>query len=162
MQNVLVDDRRIWVDLYVSQLFIKRVYRSGAFLLAHNLSHGLTTSGQIILIERTGGMPEVAVASAVVMILKPHESTGMMMAGAIEASRMRWYSISGVLRIHPEGTVTGTNGGRASVQGRCRLAKGGSVGAAEAGTWDDKGGQTAIVTVTDFVTGGANGSPSNP
>ena len=25
MQNVLVDDRRIWVDLYVSQLFIKRV-----------------------------------------------------------------------------------------------------------------------------------------
>ncbi len=25
MQNVLVDDRRIWVDLYVSQLFFKRV-----------------------------------------------------------------------------------------------------------------------------------------
>jgi hypothetical protein len=101
-------------------------------------------------------MPEVAVVSAVVMILKPHGSTGMTMAGAIEARRMRWYSISGLLKTHPEGTVTVTNGGRAGIQGRCRLAKEGSVGAAEAGTWDDKRGQTAIVTVTDFVTGGAN------
>ncbi len=102
-------------------------------------------------------MPEVAVVSAVVMILKPQESTGMTMAGAIEVRRMGWYSISGMLRIHPEGTVT--NGGRADVQGQGRLAKEGSVGAAEAGTWDGRGGpQTAIgtVTETDFVTGGAN------
>jgi hypothetical protein len=99
------------------------------------------------------------VASAVVMILKQHRSTGMMMTGAIEARRMRWYSISGMLRIHPEGTVTVTNGGRAEVQGQGHLTKEGSVGAAEAGTWDDRGGpQTAIgsVSVTDFVTGGAN------
>lgn len=96
-------------------------------------------------------MPEVAVVSAVVMILKPHKSTGMTMAGAIEARRIRWCSISG---IHPEGIVTVTNGGRAGVQGRGRLAREGSIGAAEAGTWDDGGGpQTAIVTVTDFVTG---------
>lgn len=104
-------------------------------------------------------MPEVAVASAVVMILKPRGSTGIMMAGVIEAHRTRWYSISGTLRIHLEGTVTVTNGGRADVQGQSRLAKEGSVGAAEAGTWDDRGGpQTAIgtVTETDFVTGGAN------
>jgi hypothetical protein len=107
-------------------------------------------------------MPEVAVASAVVMILKPHGSTGMMMAGVIEAGRMRWYSISGILRIHPECTVTATNGGRADVQGQGRLTKEGSIGAAEAGTWDDRGGpQTAIgtVTETDFVTGGANRMP---
>jgi len=102
-------------------------------------------------------MPEEAVASAVVMILKPHESTGMTMAGAIEARRMRWYLISGNLRTHPEGTVSVMNGARANVQGQGRLAKEGSVGAAEAGTWDDRGGpQTAIGTVTDFVTGGAN------
>jgi hypothetical protein len=104
-------------------------------------------------------MPEVAVASAVVMILKLHGSTGMAMAGVIEARRMRCYSISGMLRIHLEGTVTATNGGRADVQGQGRLANEGSAGAAEAGTWDDRGGpQTAIgtVTETDFVTGGAN------
>ena len=102
-------------------------------------------------------MPEVAVVSAVVMILKPHGGTGMTMAGAIEARHMRWYSISGLPRIHPEGTMTVTNGGRADVQGRGRLAKEGNIGVAEAGTWDDRGGpQTAIVTVTDFVTGGAN------
>ena len=100
-------------------------------------------------------MPGVAVVSAVVMILKQHESTGMTMAGAIEARRMRWYSISGMPRIHPEGTVTVTNGGRADVRGQGRLAKGGSVGTAEAGTWGG-GPQTASVTVTDFVTGGAN------
>jgi hypothetical protein len=139
-----------------------------AFLLAHNRSHDLTISGQIILLEgikRDAGMPEVAVASAVVRILKPHGGTGMMMTGVIEAGRMRWYSISGMLRIHPEGTVTATKGGHAGVQGQGRLAIEGSVGAAEAGTWDDRGGpQTAIVTVTgteteaetDFVTGGAN------
>ena len=102
-------------------------------------------------------MPEVAVASAVVMILRPHESTGMTMAGAIEASRMRWYSTAGMPRIHLEGTVIATNGGLANVRGQGRLTKEGSVGAAEAGMWDDKGGpQTAIGTVTDFVTGGAN------
>jgi len=95
----------------------------------------------------------MAVASAVVMILKLHENTGMAMAGAIEARRMRCYSISGM----PEGTATVTNGERANVQGQSRLAKEGSVGAAEAGTWDDRGGpQTAIGTGTDFVTGGAN------
>jgi hypothetical protein len=80
----------------------------------------------------------------------------MMMAAAIEVRRMRWYSTSG---IHPEGTVTVTNGGRADVRGQGRLTKGGSVGAAEAETWDDRGGpQTATVTgtVTDFVTGGAD------
>ncbi len=104
-------------------------------------------------------MPEVAVASAVGMILKPHGSTGMIMTGAIEAHRIRWYSISGMLRIHLESTVTMTNGGRTDVQGQGRLTKEGSVGAAEAGTWDDRGGpQTAIGTVkeTDFVIGGAN------
>lgn len=105
-------------------------------------------------------MHEVAVGSAVVTILRPHKSTGMMVAGAIEARRMRWYSISGVLRIHPEGTVSVMNGGRTGVQGRCRLMKEGSVSVAEAGTWDVKGGQMGIVTVTDFVTGGANESLS--
>jgi hypothetical protein len=111
------------------------------------------------MIKRDAGMPEVAVASAVVMILKPHGSTGITRAGVIEARRTRWYSISGTLRIHLEGTVTVTNGGHANVQGQGRLTKEGSVGAAEAGTWDDRGGpQTAIGTVreTDFVTGGAN------
>lgn len=98
-------------------------------------------------------MAEVAVASAVVMTLKPHGSTGITTAGVIEARRMRWYSISGM--IHPEGAVTVTNGGRADVQGQDRLANGGKGGAAEAGTWDDRGGpQSATVTVT--VTGGAN------
>jgi hypothetical protein len=102
-------------------------------------------------------MPGVAVVSAVVMTLKPQGSTGMMVAGAIEARRMRCYSISGMLRTHPDGTVTVTNGGRANVQGQGRLAKEGSGGAAEAGTWDDRGGpQTAIGTGSDFVTGGAN------
>jgi len=89
-------------------------------------------------------MPEVAVALAVVMILKPRGSTGMAMAGAIEVRRMRWYSISG---IHPEGTVTVTNEGHADVRGQGRLMKEGSGGVAEAGTWGDGGGpQTAIVT----------------
>jgi hypothetical protein len=111
----------------------------------------------MILFRRAAEMSEVAVVSAVVMILKPHRSTGIMTSGAIEARRMRWYSISGILKIHPEGTVTAMNGGRADVQGQGRLVKGGSIGAAEAGTWDDGGGpQTAIGTVTDFVTGGAN------
>ena len=101
-------------------------------------------------------MPEVAVALAVVMILKRHGSTGITMAGVIEARRMRWYSISRMLRIHPEGAATVTNGGRTDVQGQGRLAKEGSGGAAEAGTWDDRGGpQKATVTVTDFVTDGA-------
>ena len=97
--------------------------------------------------------------SADVMILKPHESTGIAMADAIEARRMKCYSISGILRIHLEGTVTVTNGGHADVQDQGHLAKEGSASEAEAGTWDDRGGpQTAVETVTetDFVTGGAN------
>jgi hypothetical protein len=106
-------------------------------------------------------MPGVAVVSAVVMISKPHGGTGMMMAGVIKTRPMRWYSIFGM--IHPEGAVTVAKGGHTDVQGQGRLAREGSVGAAEAGTWDDRGGpQTAIgtvtgtETVTDFVTGGAN------
>lgn len=95
-------------------------------------------------------MPDVAVVSAVVMILRPHGSTGMTMAGAIEARPIRWYSIS-----HHD-IVAVMNGGHANVQGRGRLTKGGSVGAAEAGMRAAGGPQTAIVTVTDIVTGDAN------
>ena len=68
------------------------------------------------------------------------------------------FEYPGVKRFIPEGTVTVTTGGRANVQGQGRLTKEGSVGAAEAGTWDDRVSrpQTAIGTVTDFVTGDAN------
>lgn len=84
-------------------------------------------------------MPEVAVALVVVMILKRQGNTGTTMAGAIEARRMRWYSISGMLRIHPEGAAAVTNGRRADVQGQGRLTKEESRSAAEAGTWGDRG-----------------------
>lgn len=96
----------------------------------------------------------VAVALAVLMVWKRHESTEK--ARAIGVHHMGWYSISGMLRIHREGTVTAMNGGLADVQGQGPLAKDRSEDEAKAGTWGGRAGpQAAIVTVTGIVTGGA-------
>ena len=98
--------------------------------------------------------PGVAVASAVLMVLRRHESTEK--GREIGVHHMGWYSISGTLRIHHEGTMTVTNGGLADVQGQGPLAKGRSEDEAKVGTWGGRAGpQAAIVTVTGFVTGGA-------
>jgi hypothetical protein len=80
---------------------------------------------------------QVAVASAVVMILRRRVSTEMarLMAGATGAHRMGWYSISGMLGIPPESTVTVTNGGPANAQGQDQghLGQDRSKGEAKAG-----------------------------
>jgi hypothetical protein len=94
---------------------------------------------------------QVAVASAVVMILRRH--VGTEMARATGAHRMGWYSISGMLGIPLESAVTVTSGVPANVQdqGQGHLGQERSDGEAKAGTL----GGGAIVTVTDIVTDGA-------
>ena len=42
MQNVLVDDRRIWVDLYAPITFIHPWYANINIPIAHNPSHAST------------------------------------------------------------------------------------------------------------------------
>jgi hypothetical protein len=76
----------------------------------------------------------VAVALAVVMILKPHAGTGMVRV--IAAHRMAWYSTSSLTGTHPEGTATATKGDPADAQGQGqgRLVNDMSGGEAIAGT----------------------------
>lgn len=97
------------------------------------------------------------------MILKRRDGTGM--AHAIGVHPMGWYSISETKGIHPESTVTATNGEPANVQGqgqgRLVNVNDESGGGAKAGT--RTGGeepQMAIVTVTvtGFVIGDARRS----
>jgi hypothetical protein len=98
----------------------------------------------------------VAVASAVVMILKQHG--GIEMANVIKARHMAWCSISRRIEIHPENAVTVMKEGPADAQGRGqgRLANDMSGGEAEAGTrTGEREPKIAIVTVTGIVTGGA-------
>jgi len=76
----------------------------------------------------------VAVALAVVMILKPHAGTGMVRV--IGAHRTAWYSTSRLTGTHPEGTVTAMKGDPADAQGQGqgRLVNDVSGGEAIAGT----------------------------
>jgi hypothetical protein len=74
----------------------------------------------------------VAVALAVVMILKPLAGTGMVRM--IGTHRMAWYSTTRLTGTHPEGTVTAMKGDPADAQGQGRLVHDVSGGEAVAGT----------------------------
>lgn len=76
----------------------------------------------------------MAVASAVVMILKPHGGTGM--TRVMKIHHMDWCSITGVIETHPESIVTAMKGVPANVQGQGQghLANDMSGGEAIAGT----------------------------
>jgi hypothetical protein len=76
----------------------------------------------------------VAVASAVVMILKPHGGFGV--TRVMKIHHMEWYSITGLIETHPESIVTATKGVPENVQGQGqgRLANDVNGGEAIAGT----------------------------
>jgi hypothetical protein len=88
---------------------------------AHNPWHVSIKLGATIPSERAKRFAVenlgVAVASAVVMTLKPQESTGMVRVMGVH--RMGWCSISGKMTIHTE-SVTMTDGVYADAQGQGR------------------------------------------
>ena len=102
--------------------------------------------------------PGVAVASAVVMNLKPQESTGMVRA--MGAHRMGWFSISGKMTVHTE-SVTMIEGVYADAQGqgqdRRMSGENGSEAAVEKTILAGRHGigiATTTVTVTGLATDG--------
>jgi hypothetical protein len=118
MQNVLVDDRRIWVDLYVYSLFSPRSCSSDPFRLVHNRWHVLTKAGPTIPSRKAEEdvVMRVAVALAVVMILKPHAGTGMV--PVIGTHRMAWYSTS---KLTPKTIATAMKGDLGDAPGQGHL-----------------------------------------
>ena len=58
----------------------------------------------------------MAVASAVVMILKPHGGTGV--TRVMKVHHMEWYLITGLIETHPESTVTAMKEVPANVRGQ--------------------------------------------
>ena len=104
----------------------------------------------------------VAVASAVVMISKRHGDTGIV--GAVGALHTGWCSILRMTRTRPGSTATETNEGLADVQGHPMTAENGGEAVVEMETRATGMGKaivtvTLTVTVTKFVTEGAEGVP---
>ena len=114
MQNVLVDDRRIWVDLYVPSLDSEYRDTDNPFnRTAHNLSPASILPGRTILpwdnvadVEEEDVAMGSAVDSAAEKISRPHDDTEMAVTTA--AVNTGWCLMSRVIEDIASATGTAT------------------------------------------------------